>query len=204
MNLQQKFTALLSTINFPKEKIQKHWEDMEKSYSKKTRHYHNLNHLTEMIACYDDYVSKLEFPNEVLYSIFYHDFIYNSSRKDNELKSAEYATQILPKEAKIDATIVFDMILATKDHLCNGVEDEKWLIYFDLKILAKDWEDYKIYFQQIRKEYKIYPDFLYKPGRKKALEHFLENENIFQTEEFKTLYESQARKNIEMEIEFLS
>lgn len=200
MELEQKFSELLLNIGFPNEKIKKHWEKLEKEYSKKSRHYHNLNHLKEMITCYDEYISKLEFPNEVLYAIFYHDFIYSSSKKDNELKSAKYALQILPKETIIDKDIVFAMILATKDHQCNGVEDEKWLIDFDLKILAKDWEDYIIYFQQIRKEYSIYPDFLYNPGRKKALTHFLENASIFQTEEFKKLYESKARKNIQKEI----
>lgn len=55
------------------------------------------------------------------------------------------------------------------------------------------------YTKQIRKEYSIYPDFLYKPGRKKVLEHFLQLENIFKTDYFKTKYEVQARKNIESE-----
>jgi predicted metal-dependent HD superfamily phosphohydrolase len=61
-----------------------------------------------------------------------------------------------------------------------------------------------MYFEQIRKEYRIYPDFLYKPGRAKALEHFLENKFIFQTEEFRKLYEEKARRNIEKEISLLT
>ncbi len=200
MDLQKIFTKLLLNIGFTEEQTSDKWFELEKAYSKKARHYHNLNHLAEMIQEFNTYKTKLKYPNEVLYSIFYHDYIYNSSRKDNELKSAEFAVKILPKETNIDSKIVFDMILATKDHQNNGIEDEKWLIDFDLKILSKDWEDYKVYFEQIRKEYSIYPDFLYKPGRKKALEHFLENEFIFQTEEFRTLYESKARENILSEI----
>lgn len=74
---------------------------------------------------------------------------------------------------------------------------------FDLKILSKDWEDYSIYFQQIRKEYSIYPDFLYNPGRKKALQHFLEHDYIYQTETFRNLYERQAKRNIQKEIDLL-
>jgi predicted metal-dependent HD superfamily phosphohydrolase len=69
-----------------------------------------------------------------------------------------------------------------------------------LKILSKEWKEYEVYFKQIRKEYKIYPDMLYNPGRKKALQHFLENEFIFQTETFRTKYEKQARENIQREI----
>nr|WP_294939341.1 hypothetical protein [uncultured Flavobacterium sp.] len=203
MDLQQKYTELLLKIGFPTATIQTHWSDLEKAYSKKARHYHNLNHLREMIACFDNYNAQLQHPNEVLYAIFYHDYIYNSTKKDNELKSAEFSVKILPKEANLDAQLVFDMILATKDHQPNGNEDGKWLIDFDLKILAKDWKDYKTYFGQIRKEYSIYPDFLYNPGRKKALEHFLEHKFIFQTEEFRTQYETKARENIKREIELL-
>jgi predicted metal-dependent HD superfamily phosphohydrolase len=73
-----------------------------------------------------------------------------------------------------------------------------------LKVLARDWNEYQMYFEQIRKEYRIYPDFLYKPGRAKALEHFLENKFIFQTEEFRKLYEEKARRNIEKEISLLT
>ncbi|WP_310556852.1 hypothetical protein [Flavobacterium sp.] len=203
MNLQNKYTELLVNIGFEENAIQKHWLDLEKAYSTKSRQYHNLNHLNEMIACYDLYKSNLKHPNEVLYAIFYHDIIYKVTRKDNELKSAQYAVALLPANAKLDKELVFDMICATKHHQYNGNEDTNWLIDFDLKILSKDWDDYKIYFEQIRKEYKMYPNFLYNPGRKKALEHFLENEFIFQTAEFRNKHEAQARENIKCEIELL-
>jgi predicted metal-dependent HD superfamily phosphohydrolase len=84
-----------------------------------------------------------------------------------------------------------------------GVNDEKWLIDFDLKVLAKAPEAYAIYAKQIRKEFSIYPDFLYHPGRKKALEHFLEKEYIYQTESFQTDFETKARANIQAEIDHL-
>ena len=155
-----------------------------------------------MIYSYEKYSDQLQFPNEVLYSIFYHDYIYVSSKKDNELKSAEYAIKILPNNANLNSKMVFDTIVATQLHQHND-KDINWLIDFDLKVLARDWEDYKIYFEQIRKEYRIYPDFLYKPGRAKALKHFLENEFIFQTETFRNLFEEKARINIEKEISLL-
>ncbi|WP_278020861.1 hypothetical protein [Flavobacterium ginsengisoli] len=157
-----------------------------------------------MIDSFETYRDQLQNPNEILFSIFYHDFVYSASKKDNELKSAEYALAILPENINLNKQLVFDAICATQQHQQNAIEDINWLIDFDLKILAKDWEDYKIYFEQIRKEYRIYPDFLYKPGRAKALKHFLENEFIFQTEEFRGLYEEKARANIEKEIALLT
>jgi predicted metal-dependent HD superfamily phosphohydrolase len=203
MNLEKIYSELLSNIGFSANEIQQNWLDLEKAYSKKSRHYHNRTHLKEMIEGFETYSNRLQNPNEILFSIFYHDFIYSASKKDNELKSAEYALGILPENVNLNKQLVFDAICATQQHQHNVIEDINWLIDFDLKILAKDWDDYKLYFEQIRKEYRIYPDFLYKPGRAKALKHFLENEFIFQTKEFRSLYEEKARINIEKEISIL-
>lgn len=203
MKLKERFEDLLEKIGFSIETINSLWLDLEKVYSSKSRYYHNLTHLEEMINLYDMYYSNLQFPDEVLFSIFYHDYVYIATRKDNELKSAEHALSILPSNVKVNKQLVFDMICATKLHQHNKIEDINWLIDFDLKILSKDWENYKIYCLQIRKEYKIYPNILYNLGRKKALDHFLENENIYQTEVFRKQYETQARTNIQKEIKNL-
>ena len=204
MNLNQIYSELLSNIGFSANDIQQNWLELEKAYSGKSRHYHNLTHIKDMILCFETYSDRLQNPNEILFSIFYHDYVYKSSKKDNELKSAEFALSILPENISFDRQLVFDAICATQQHQHNILKDINWLIDFDLKILARDWEDYKIYFEQIGKEYSIYPDFLYKPGRAKALKHFLENEFIFQTEEFRGLYEEKARMNIEKEILLLT
>lgn len=203
MNLQEKYSDLMSKIGFNTNKIEALWLDLEKAYSGKSRHYHNLKHLAEMIELFEIYKTNLQNQDEILFSIFYHDYIYKASRKDNELKSAELALKVLADSTSVNKDLIFDAICATQLHQHNTIEDINWLIDFDLKILSKDWQDYQIYFEQIRKEYKIYPDFLYKPGRAKALKHFLENEFIFQTNEFRSLYEEKARRNIEKEISIL-
>ena len=204
MTLQDKYTELLLNIGFEENTILPHWLNLEKMYSGKARNYHNLSHLKEMMVCYDLYRSDLKNPNEVLYAIFYHDIIYKVTRKDNELKSAQFAVATVPDNSKLDKELVYDMICATLKHEHNENEDINWFTDFDLKILSKDWPAYKIYFEQIRKEYRIYPDFLYKPGRAKALKHFLGNKFIFQTEMFRNLYEEKARINIEKEISLLT
>ncbi len=200
MNLKTVYFDLLSAIGFHQNDIEKHWIILEKAYSQKKRYYHNLTHLENMMLSFNKYQSEIQMKNEVCYAIFYHDIVYNAKKTDNELKSAEFALSILPKEVTINRTLVFDMIVATKQHQQNENKDTNWLIDFDLEILAKDWDNYKAYYEQIRKEYKIYPDFLYKPGRKKALQHFLESTNLFQTETYRTLYETKARENIRKEI----
>ncbi|HET7178254.1 MAG TPA: hypothetical protein VFI14_00955 [Chryseosolibacter sp.] len=52
----------------------------------------------------------------------------------------------------------------------------------------------------MRREYSMYPDFLYRPGRRKVLQYFLDMERIFKTEEFASKFEKQARGNLEREL----
>jgi len=62
---------------------------------------------------------------------------------------------------------------------------------------------YQAYTRQIRQEYHIYPDLLYKPGRKKVLQHFLKMPAIYVTPAFRDLYETTARQNIQAELNTL-
>jgi len=203
MELRQQFIELLQRIGFTSEEIPFHWKKLEQLYSTRARHYHNLLHIQDMIESYSDYKSQLKNLDELLYAIFYHDIINKVTRKDNEIKSAEFAIQILPIEPNLNKELVYDMICATQLHQQNTIEDINWLIDFDLKILATDWKNYKTYYQQIRIEYRIYPNILYNPGRKKVLEHFLKNDFIYQTEIFRNKYETKARENIQREIKTL-
>lgn len=203
MNLEKIFNDLLLKIGFETAAINQCWQELEKAYSSKSRHYHNLLHLEEMLELYENCKNELQNPDEILFALFYHDFVYEPTRKDNELKSATFAVGILNTNDQLDKQLIFDLIIATQLHQYNQNQDINWLIDFDLKILSKNWEAYKIYCQQIRKEYKIYPDFLYNPGRKKALQHFLKSEFIFQTDLFREKYEAKARENIKREIDEL-
>lgn len=200
MDIQTIYTQLLLSIGFSKEETQKNWTSLVTAYTKEERYYHTLEHLEKMISSYEKYKKKIKYPLETLYAIFYHDIVYLAQKSDNEQKSAEWAVSILPAEAKINASLVEKMILATKKHEPQEEEDINWLIDFDLQILASEREDYEIYAEQIRKEYKIYPDFLYRPGRRKALQTFMENTNIFQTKTFRDLYQAKARENLSREI----
>jgi predicted metal-dependent HD superfamily phosphohydrolase len=197
--MKELFLESLSSINVSNYLINEYWEVLNKNYSKKNRHYHNWQHIQHMILLWENYKIELESPIEVLLAIFYHDAIYKVTRKDNEAKSAKLAENHLKNVPNIDLNKIKNLILATQHHIAEN-NDENWLVDFDLNVLGKNWKEYWQYTQNIRKEYSIYPEFLYKPGRKKALKHFLEKEIIFQTKEFREKYEENARKNILKEI----
>ncbi|WP_315056458.1 hypothetical protein [Chryseobacterium indoltheticum] len=205
MILKDRFESLC--LNFTEDKIliEKFWIKIEKNYSGKNRHYHNLQHLETLFEEIEHVKDKIKNFNTISFSIFYHDVIYDATSKLNEEKSADIAKENLGilGLSNEDVQQIYEQILATKSHKKSDDEDTNFLLDADLSILGKSPQVYLEYTKQIRKEYSIYPDFLYKPGRKKVLQHFLALENIFKTEYFKNKYETQARENIEYELSIL-
>lgn len=185
--------------------IDQFWSEINHHYTHKNRHYHNLIHLEYMLQHIDRLNDKLVSCDRLQFSIFYHDIIYNVKRQDNELKSAEVAQDRLKKLGLPDDIIrsIYQQILATKSHERQIDSDTNYLLDIDLGILGEPWESYLLYTQNIRKEYALYPNFLYKRGRKKVLKHFLAMESIFKTEEFLNTHEKITRENLKKELSLL-
>lgn len=185
--------------------LESFWLELEKQYSHKSRHYHNLAHLDNLLQLLEDCKANVEDWQSLIFAVFYHDAIYKVLKSNNEEKSAEMAQermrQINFPEARIKRCV--NHILATKSHNWSDDEDSNLFMDADLSILGSDWDQYQQYTAQVRKEYSIYPDLVYKPGRKKVLTGFLERESIFKTPSFKQRFEEPARQNILREIESL-
>lgn len=181
------------------------WEEIALAYNHKNRHYHNIGHLQNMFNELLSVKEQIDDWDTMLFALFYHDAVYSATKKDNELKSSKMAINNL-RSIDYDAyktSSCLELIMATQHHSESGIKDINLFTDADLSILGQPWETYEAYYKNVRKEYSIYPDFLYNPGRKKALEHFLEMDTIFKTEHFKNLYEDAARLNISKEIMLL-
>lgn len=205
-DILHKIWQKLSYKYMSKAKSLKLWKKISNKYNKRKRHYHNLNHIYDMIQIYYfSYIDKLENPDEILFAIFYHDIIYNVRHSDNELHSGVYMDGCLKGGTRLNEKqlgFIFDCITATKTHEKNHSNDINYMLDFDMAILGQSWSEYSDYRKKIRKEYNIYPNFMYNKGRLDVLKKFLEQEKIFKTEEFHKLYEKQARENIQKEIDF--
>jgi predicted metal-dependent HD superfamily phosphohydrolase len=205
MTLQNVFLAIASKFSDDEKLKNTLWNELEKQYSSPKRHYHNLMHLENMITELDAVKKQIANYDVILFSVFYHDVVYDATAGDNEEKSAEFARKRLSmlNAGKDFSNAVARQIVATKKHEKNNDADTNFLLDADLSVLGKDWGTYRQYATQIREEYAIYPDILYKPGRKKVLQHFLTFETIYKTDEFKQKYEQQARRNLAAEAESL-
>jgi len=207
LSLNQRWQKLGQTLGIPQRASEQEWERIRTAYSSSKRHYHNLTHLGELFALLEEVAERLNKPEDVELAIWYHDLVYNPMRQDNEGASARKARKVLEGwgigAARI--TRICQHIEATAGHQLNSEEtDQAYFLDADLAILGSRREKYKGYTQQIRKEYAVFPNMLYNPGRKKVLEKLLDKPQLYFTPHFHTQFEAKARENMEWEIQQLS
>lgn len=202
--IKDEFVNALCNYTTDKNRVDTLWAEVEMKYSKPERHYHNLVHLNNLTEELLPFKERFTSWNSIVFAIAYHDIVYNTLKNNNEEKSADLAAKRLSAITYPEKLILhcMQLILATKNHRA-GSEETNLFTDADLSILGTDRESYKVYAGQIRLEYSMYPDFIYNPGRKKVLIHFLEMNRIYKTPEFEDKYESAARINLQDELSAL-
>jgi predicted metal-dependent HD superfamily phosphohydrolase len=199
--LKETFSTLLKSYTSNNQLIDILWQEIEDAYSGNGRHYHTLSHLENLIRELRDV--PLEELDTLLFSVFYHDIVYDASSSDNEEKSALFAEERLTQLDIPNQLIASckQQILATKAHSDASDNDTCYFLDADLSVLGQPLEVYLSYADAIRREYIVYPDSIYNDGRKRVLNHFLGMERIFKTVHFFDKYEAQARVNLKTELE---
>lgn len=198
--LHETFLRLAAQYSDDEQQMAACWLEIKNEHSAADRYYHNLSHLenliTQLSAC------NLTDRNTVLFSVFYHDIVYAVTQKDNEEQSAIVAEKGLLSLNVPPAQIekCKHQIIATKSHQLSDDPDTNLFTDADLSVLGLEWPLYEAYYKQVRQEYAVYPDDVYKPGRKNVLHHFLEMKRIFKTAVFYDKFEVSARENLRREL----
>jgi predicted metal-dependent HD superfamily phosphohydrolase len=172
------------------------------------RHYHTMMHLYEMME-YADHLQQSNDPVVVL-SIFFHDAIYDPRSNRNEEASAELFQKFYVEHQSLDDTLgpnVVRYIRCTQHHRPPKNNKDQALEFFldmDMAVLAKDEEAYLHYASLIRKEYAWVERTVYCEKRAEVLSNFRMERHLYCTQLFRDNLESQARKNLELEIRLLN
>ena len=203
--LQDTFTSLLARYTSDRLLTTTLWQEVAQAYNAKGRRYHTLAHLENLLVHLQPVQQDIKNWDTMLFTLYYHDIVYNASGSDNEEKSAEKAIHDM-RLAQVPESMTMAcaaQIHATKTHQPGADTDTDYFTDADLCIFGQDPDTYLNYSRQVRKEYAIYPDLLYKPGRRKVLQHFLKMEHLFKTPYFSARFEAQARLNLARELETL-
>ncbi|WP_294674955.1 hypothetical protein [uncultured Fluviicola sp.] len=201
--LKETFTNLAKGYSDDLEQVDRLWEELVSFYADEHRYYHSLSHLENVFLRLKEVRELISDWDVVLFSLFYHDVIYDVEKPDNEEQSADLAEKRLLQLQVPVARIqkCREQILATKNHDFHSDRDTNYFTDADLSILGQDWETYLAYAENVRKEYAVFPDAVYNPGRTRVLKHFLQMDRIFKTDYFYDRLEKQAKENMQRELE---
>lgn len=171
-------------------------ERVRSVYASKGRHYHTWTHVEALLAsARRDAMMCVP----VVLAIIYHDIVYNASAKDNEVRSA-MALEAAAQDGHLNASADERAEAVTMINLGEGTPRLDWFWDADREILAASEEAYDAYAAAVRKEYSIYPDFMYKRGRAAFVKGELGRMNIYRTQSFRARFDAQARANLSREL----
>ncbi|GLS33127.1 Predicted metal-dependent phosphohydrolase, HD superfamily [Mesorhizobium albiziae] len=178
-------------------------KELSQLYGAPERHYHGLAHIEVLLALAKHHRADLADPEAVEAAIWFHDAVYDSTRKDNEEKSAELATERLSGRVVAERLRrIAGMIEATATHRIPDFADETarrdaaLFLDMDLSILGAPPAEFDAYEEAVRQEYGWVDEPTWRAGRAAVLKGFLQRPFIFHSEIFRQGREKQARENI--------
>jgi predicted metal-dependent HD superfamily phosphohydrolase len=174
------------------------YNELLSNYNQKHRHYHNVNHITAVLASLDKAKQLANDHDALEIALWFHDAIYKPFSSTNELDSANWASTFLEHNgaSKQLSSKVHVLIMATLHDAIPIDSDEKLIADIDLSILGSSPKMYDWFESCIRKEYKLVPILIYRKKRKEILTSFLERDRIYSHDYFHEKLENNARANI--------
>lgn len=174
-------------------------------YCEPHRKYHNLSHIEDCLAKFDQMRDLTENDTTVELAIWFHDIVYDPLSRTNEEDSAEAFRAIMDPFAPSDdlCRTVSDLILSTKHSSPPDTIDASVLHDIDMSILGREEHLYLEYSRGIRQEYCGFADDSYREGRMLFLRKVLGMEWIFCTRPGRERFEARARDNMAKELSVL-
>jgi predicted metal-dependent HD superfamily phosphohydrolase len=197
---------LLSPFAVPDQASAAAFADLTARYSDESRAYHNLTHLSEILAVINRLAESAREGTAIRLAAWFHDAIYDSRANDNEERSADLAETVLRGFGLPQALLaeVKRLILLTKRHDAAADDaDGHILLDADLAILGADAARYDDYARAIRREYAWVADDACRAGRSGVLEGFLKRPRIYFTAALFQSHECPARRNLQRELNLL-
>lgn len=201
--------ALLGRLGVPAGPATATFHTLVNCYQQGERDYHNLNHVRQVLARIDELAKYAADPDTVRLAAWFHDAIYDPLASDNELRSAEFATEVLtelglPAETVAEVArlirLTADYALPTWQQASPDDTNAHVLLDADLAGLSISAAEFDHYADHIRREFAAIPDEQFRTGRLSFLQRLLERERIYYTPQMLDCCEAAARENIQREM----
>lgn len=179
------------------------FQELVLAYSEKHRHYHTLKHISAMLEHLEKVkaeglIENNKFYNEITIAIWFHDAIYKPFSATNERDSADWAVEFLEgKDYERDGIKRIEQLIMATLHNGEITNDaDALMVDIDLTILGASDAVYDEFEQNVRKEYRWVPFFMYRKKRAELLTQFLAADRLYHNDYFYSRYEDQARENL--------
>ncbi|HQY34285.1 hypothetical protein [Actinotalea sp.] len=152
----------------PRDEVDAVGEELLERWSDPHRHFHNLRHLTDVLARVDELAEETHEPDLVRLAAWYHGAVFDAAEKvsyahrggEDEMASAALAREELTglglRPAAVDRVV--ELVVALARHVSRPEDfDCAVLCDADLAMLAADPQRYKAYLTDIRAEYAHLP-----------------------------------------------
>jgi predicted metal-dependent HD superfamily phosphohydrolase len=177
---------------------------LEAAYAEPHRRYHTRAHIEACLRLLDEVQELTACERQILvWAVWWHDAVYDPRAPDNEARSADLAAADLAGRGASpdDRAEVARLIRLTAGHeVSPGDRLGAILVSIDLAILAAPPADYDAYARAVRQEYAHVPDELWRVGRRRVLQRFLDAPVIFPDPVLRARFEAQARENLAREL----
>ena len=203
--LQQQWWNLLRPSGAEPSAIYSAFDALATRHSEPHRHYHTLEHIAEMLRLIPRLTPAGADPFPTALAVWFHDAVYDPEAGDNEVRSAELATDVLTRLAvPVEAVVFAAELIRSTDHR-NHVADDSRVEFAilhdaDLAILGSAPARYDRYAADIRREYVWVPQDDYRIGRSRVLRTFLDRSRIYFTPLLFEEGEAFARENLTREL----
>lgn len=184
---------------------------LEAAYARPLRAYHNFDHVREVLHHHAAVAAGPGWarPVETYLAVLYHDAIYEAGRRDNEARSADFATAEIARwlpDAGVDAARVAELIGLTARHGqfvpadfpddAMG-DDTRRFLDCDMAILGAEPAVFDAYDRGIAAEYRGHvPGWLFRRNRRRFLEALLAKPRIYLSDFFHQRLDAPARANL--------
>ena len=200
---QADWCKLMESVGFTENETT--YEELVKAYNEKHRGYHNSSHINAVLTEFSEVTDLADDAAAIELALWFHDAIYKIRSTINEKESADWAAKFIRENSGTVefSKVVHSLIMATEHNFLPMKNDEKIIVDVDLSILGSPEEKYWEFEDNIRKEYKIIPWFIYRKKRIALLEYFLNRDHIYSHDYFREKYQVQARENLTKAIDKL-
>ena len=182
--LYARWTSLNTALGVPGEQSEKHFATWWSLHNQPHRHYHTMQHVGECLHLLDNAsrAGHLKKPWRVEVALWMHDAIYQPLSARNEKRSAALAHKWWSKATRCspqDMQWIVTGIEATANHAHVDEPDMQMLLDIDMAILASEDTRFAEYETQVRLEYRLVPQALYRKGREDFFKRCLAQPRIY-------------------------